>query len=466
MISIRSWAVVAALVVAPLVAAQSATTYSGSVRVRGEGWSWFDTPGYDDQYAFLGVIARGSVAHRFSPTTDAQLELAVPILSGLPDNAIAPAPRGQLGFGATYFAANDREENAANVIVKQAFVRFGTPKLNARLGRFEFIEGMEVIPKDPVLAAVKRTRVAHRLIGNFGFTHVGRSADGIQVVANPTATINLTGVVARPTAGAFTVEANESLDDVGYAYAAATRSNAASDMRLFLIAYEDDRGVRKTENRPAMTPFDSGAIEVTTLGGNYQRAMKAAGGTVDVLLWGALQRGDWGSLDHEANAFDAEVGFSRGAGSIRGGLFRSSGDDAPDDGTHGTFFQMLPTARLYARFPLYNAMNSTDAFVGATLKHGKWSFSSELHRVTLTESRDLWYAGGGAFEETTFGFAGRPSNGNDDLVTVLDLNADYALNAKTTLTGYAAYAKGGDVVDAIFNGTTGAFVYAEVTRRF
>ena len=38
------------------------------------------------------------------------------------DNAIAPAPQGQLGLGAAYFAANGDKDGS--VFIKQAFIRF------------------------------------------------------------------------------------------------------------------------------------------------------------------------------------------------------------------------------------------------------------------------------------------------------------------------------------------------------
>ena len=103
---------------------------------------------------------------------------------------------------------------------------------------------------------------------------------------------------------------------------------------------------------------------------------------------------------------------------------------------------------------------------GVSWKVRQWTLSSELHRLRLDAERDLWYAGGGAFDDDAFGFAGRPSNGRSDLATVIDLNADYALGPKTTITAYAAIARGGDVVSAIFDGRSGSLVYAEITLRF
>ena len=152
---------------------------------------------------------------------------------------------------------------------------------------------------------------------------------------------------------------------------------------------------------------------------------------------------------------------------MRGGLFRSSGDSDRDDGDHETFFQILPTPRIYARTPFYNSMNSTDVFVQASFKPSpKVTVTSELHRLALTESQDLWYAGGGAFEDNSFGFAGRPANGDDDLADVFDIGVDYALNPATSISAYAGLVRGGSVVGNIFEGENARYVYLEVTRRF
>jgi hypothetical protein len=55
-----------------------------------------------------------------------------------------------------------------------------------------------------------------------------------------------------------------------------------------------------------------------------------------------------------------------------------SGDGNPNDNTHGTFFQVLPTPRPYARFPFFNMMNNEDTFGMLILRpHAKVTTSSE-----------------------------------------------------------------------------------------
>jgi hypothetical protein len=86
-------------------------TVSGSVRARYENWSWFETPGFQDTYGFGGVLTRVGIG-RNTPKLDVLAELAIPALISLPDNANAPAPRGALGLGANYRAANGGQDGS------------------------------------------------------------------------------------------------------------------------------------------------------------------------------------------------------------------------------------------------------------------------------------------------------------------------------------------------------------------
>jgi len=153
---------------------------------------------------------------------------------------------------------------------------------------------------------------------------------------------------------------------------------------------------------------------------------------------------------------------------LRCGYFYSTGDGNPNDGTHQTFFQVLPTPRIYARFPFYNLMNNQDAFAELTLRpHPKWTVRADAHTLRLSNKNDLWYVGGGAFQQTTFGYVGRPSNGSQSLSNVYDVSVDYQLNAHLTLTGYYAGATGRTVTEKIYpSGATGQFGYAELNYKF
>lgn len=447
-------------------------TIDGSVRLRAEAWDWFDAPPYDDEYAFGGLLLRVAASQKLT-RIDWTAEAAVPALIGLPDDAIAPAPQGQLGLGAAYYAANE-EENPVGAFIKQGFVRIknvGSPKNSLRIGRFEFAEGAETAPKDPTLAAIKRDRIAHRLIGTFGFSHVGRSFDGAQFTHD--GPLHATAVIARPTEGVFDVDGMGEVDDVGFVYGALTRAfGERAEIRLFGIGYQDDRGLVKTDNRPAsVRNGDREAIEIYTVGGHYLRAIPTAGPKVDVMLWGALQGGDWGTQNHDAAAFAIESGLhftGAWSPSVRAGYFMSSGDRSSADDDHETFFQILPTPRIYARFPFYNLMNNRDAFLQAIVRPSKRvTARADVHLLELEQGSDLWYSGGGAFQDGSFGYAGRPAGGQEDLATLVDLSVDFAINPKTSVGLYVSQALGGDVLSRIYpEDEDGSFLYLEFTRKF
>ena len=183
-------------------------------------------------------------------------------------------------------------------------------------------------------------------------------------------------------------------------------------------AIHDGRtGIAKTDNRPLpVRSAEHTNIRIGTYGGNLTAAVPAGPGQFDFLFWGAVQNGRWGSQDQRAGAAALEGGYRFGkqpaAPWLRGGWFRSTGDNNATDGTHNTFFQMLPTPRLYARLPFYNLMNSTDEFVQVMEKPAKrLALRSDLHWLQLTSGHDLWYAGGGAFDNKVFGFSAHPANG-------------------------------------------------------
>ena len=454
-------------------------TVSGSLRARFESWDWFETDKAENSYNFGAMTLRVAISQS-REKFEWQVEGAAPVFFNLPERSIAPAPQGQLGLGATYFAANGRQ-NASGVL-KQAFVRFkglfGDEASSLKMGRFEFNDGTEIAPADPTLATVKRDHISQRLIGAFGFTHIGRSFDGLQFGRNAKAG-NFTFVAARPTAGVFDLGANKELD-VDFYYGAFTKplkhKSGESEYRLFALHYHDGRRVLKTDNRAqAVRAADFDKVRITTFGGHFIGAYQTGGGKTDVLLWTAGQAGSFGQLDHLAGAIAVEAGYQPGGKLaaklkpwFRAGYFRSTGDGDPADDRHGTFFQVLPTPRIYARTPFYNLMNNEDAFVQLRLRpHSKVGLRADLHYLRLSSVKDLWYVGGGAFQNQTFGYVGRPSGGRKTLGTFADLSVDYNLAPRTALTAYFGGVKGGGVVSNIYPlGANQRFLYFELTQRF
>jgi len=170
---------------APVPIKIGSVTFSGSLRLRAEKWDWFDTDKADGNYTFGAATLRFGFSQA-KEKIEWTLEGEVPVLMSVPDNAIAPAPQGQLGLGATYYAANGQQN--ASLIFKQSFVRFkglfGDKASSLKIGRFEFNDGTEIAPADAQLAVVKRDHISQRLIGAFAFTHVGRGFDGLQFARN------------------------------------------------------------------------------------------------------------------------------------------------------------------------------------------------------------------------------------------------------------------------------------------
>ena len=461
-----------------------AVTWSASWRTRGERWAWCDPrpeSGADGRYAYVGSLLRAGV-HGSHGLVRWTVEGAATLLAGLPSDAVAPAPQGQLGLGAAYAAANDGDATVAAAFLKPAFVRIGGPPARGghavRAGRFEFVDGAELAPANATLAAVRRDRVAHRLVGNLGWTHVGRSFDGAHYTyTRPGATPReLTLVAAFPVEGVFRTDAWRPLD-VGVVYAAySTQYDAgfgANDARLFALHYRDWRDVAPVDARPAAERAADRGVTVTTVGAHWLVAAPTRAGIVDLLAWGTVQTGRWGSLDHRAHAAAVELGVQPAALPslrpwLRVGWFRGSGDDAPGDRRHATFFQNLPTPRPYARLPFYNLMNADDVFASVVLRPGpRVSVRADAHRLRLAEAADLWYAGGGAFEDgPSFGYAGRPSGGARALATLADVSVDARLTPRLTVSAYAARASAGEVIRGIHPGTGPAWLgYLELEVR-
>jgi hypothetical protein len=113
-------------------------------------------------------------------------------------------------------------------------------------------------------------------------------------------------------------------------------------------------------------------------------------------------------------------------------------------------------------------MNDRDLFSSLILRPAKGtSIRAEAHKLTLTEPNDLWYAGGGAYNRTVFGYQGRPSGGKRNLATLADVGADRAFGPLLNVGAYFGMVFGGDVVRSLHpDGADGKFLYLEMTRRF
>jgi hypothetical protein len=444
-------------------------TLNASLRVRGEFVDWFQpfpgaAPDGAERYAFFASRLRAGIRAVF-PHLEVVAELQDTRLTGLPDDAIA-APGGPLGPGASYFL-NTHQTTQGEPFIRLGFATLRRGGFAATLGRFEYRDGLETVPADATLATLKRTRIAERLVGPFEFTHVGRTFDGGRLVYDQP-WWNVTALGVRTSQGGFEISANPEVDDVWLAGLALTLKRLPFalpfDARLFYLYYSDER-----PDLPPPAPQDGG-IEIHTIGAHALTAFDAGPGVVDVLGWGVAQTGRWGRLDQSAWAYALEAGYQLprlpAAPWLRAGIDRSSGDDDPDDRTHGTFFQLLPTARTYAEFPFFNLMNLQDVFASLLLRpHERVTLRTNYHWLRLTESADAWWSGGGAQKDDLFGFAAQIGGGHD-LAHLVDLSATITVTPWMTIGAYYGHAFGGDVVAANFDGSEADYGFIETTLRY
>ncbi|MBI3896069.1 MAG: hypothetical protein HY313_09075 [Acidobacteria bacterium] len=454
-------------------------TVTGSLRSRVYVWNWFETPPAENRYAHSGNLLRLNLAGK-RDHLDWSAEFAVPFLLGLPEKAIAPAAQGALGLGSNYYSANGSIRNAAMIFPKQLFLRLnglgGSEAQKLQIGRFVFVDGAELVPKNTTITTLKRDRVSQRLLGDFGFSDAGRSFDGLHYSYSKSSH-DFTLVAAIPTRGVFQVD-GWGWNKAAFGYAAYThdwgQGSHAADTRFFILAYDDWRRVLKTNNRTAeLRCEDMANIRIGTFGGHSAHVFMTRAGAFDILAWGTFQTGRWGAQQQRAYAADLEGGFQpnilpRLKPWIRGGFTRGSGDGNPNDNRHGTFFQVLPTPRPYARFPFFNMMNTEDRFGAIILRpQTKVAISSEFHSLRLSDSNDLWYSGGGVFQPWTFGYAGRTTAGHRSLGNLYDTSAEYRATSKLTLSAYLGHTQGLAAMKSIYpQGKDGQFGYLEFLYRF
>jgi len=453
----------------------------GKVIYRHEFYNWFEAPDQpNDNNDYSYFFTRSLLGLSLTlPNLKAYVQGQDVHMWGLPDDAVAAAPAGTLGPGAVYYA-HGGQEDFHSTIIRQAYLeipRLFVSGLSARAGRFDYVDGLEVTYDDPKVKWLKEMRLAERLIGPFTWSSFNRSFDGAKVVFDHDV-FNLTGFASHPTQGGFENDAHESMEDIDLAAVTLTmkyNKNLClpnSEGRLFYMYYGDDRTMAKVDNAPAGSGPNQGDIEIHTIGMHWLATHKTSSGVLDGIFWGAYQTGDWGTLDHEAWAAAAEMGYQftqyPWTPWIRAGYFVSSGDPDPSDGDHETFYQMLPTARKYALFPFFNLMNNEDLFVQAIFKPlQQLSVRSDLHFLRLHEDDDRWYQGAGATrEEDIFGYQGRPSNGDENLGTLLDITLNYTINKHFSVMLYGGHMFGSDVIENSYDDEDASMGYVEVTFAF
>jgi hypothetical protein len=457
-------------------ASGSPVTFNVYERTRADVWQWFAAPPASETYPYGESLLRISVSQRIKHW-DWLAELSQPAILSAPTDAVSPVTaQGQLGLGGTYYASNGNNADPAAGFVKQGFIRyhFSENDKNLLIGRMEFFDGVEIKPKNPSLAWLQTNRIQQRIIGNFGFSNAQRSFDGLDAHIG-SGSWDITAMGARATQGVFNMNGNREINvDTQYLAFSQETWKGRLQWRVFAAGYHDGRTfITKTDNRPlAVRQADHKNIRIGTYGADLFTAIPAGAGNLDFVAWGALQDGSWGKLSHSAGAGAVEAGYQFthvvSKPWFRGGYFYASGDNNPSDDKHNTWFAVLPTPRVYARDPFFNQMNNQDSFVQVIDRPTKTlELRSDLHWLQLTSGKDLWYQGGGAFDNKVFGFTGRPGNGHTSFGSMFDISSDWQATHNLAVNFYYAHVWGKSVVAAIYpTDRTEQFGYAELVYRW
>ncbi len=455
---------------------------NGSLRGRYEVYDFFQPEAINNNNDYDFWALRGRLGLQFnSKHVDAEVQGEYSSLYGLPNNAFA-IPGGPLALGALYYAENGGK-SVDDLHLKQAYLNIklaalGLPGLSLKLGRFELHDGLEYKTGETKFDLLKVTRVSQRLIGTFDFAHASRNFDGIALNYDQ-ADYNLNISATRPTQGGFNLDAQKQIGDIDLVYAALTSKKDAllpgTEARLFYLYYGDRRNVQVVDNRTASQRprLDQHDLAIHTLGMHWLTVHKFGTGIADALIWGAYQFGDWSDQRHRAYAFDIEAGYQWPELPLkpwlRAGYFHGSGDSDATDNKHGTFFQVLPTVRLYAKFPYFNAMNINDTFVQLLLAPtANTRLGIDFHHLTLDKRSDLFYAGAGANSRSgSFGFLGRPANGNGGIGQLVDISFTHTINSQLSWSAYYAHAFGGSYIDNFYHNKSNAdFAFVELNVTF
>lgn len=459
------------------VAAQPQVTGSVSNVTRVEVWSFFepradvlvpvDQPIGEPDYAFIGNRSELGVDVE-GETFDVSGAFNYVRLENLPTNAIGP---GGFGSGAFYFAATGVRYSYQLYLSELTLrVKSRDRRRALTIGRMPFVSGVRLRSatenSSPSFgetnASINRLvhdRLGARLIGAFEWSFYQRRFDGARFDLDRERW-QFTAAAFVPTQGGFEESTNLSMPKVQLAVGSATRTTERAESQAFAYLYRDRRnaGFAVVDNTfSSDRPVD---ITIGTFGGSHALVRPTAGGELDVVGWGALQTGDWYGAPHVAGSATIEAGHrwtqAPARPWLRGGFLWASGDDDPLDGTHRTFFQMLPSSRQYGLSAVYTQMNVRDLFAQAFIEPRRFNARIEVHRLTLASGRDLWYQGSGATasRDRFFGFSGRAAGGQTSLGTVLEGTIDVPIRAHWSVNGYAGAMWGGGVVERMFTGTS------------
>ena len=438
-------------------------------RVRGEFVDWFATPSNASNSNFRYNL----VGNKFQLGVRVKRD-PYEVFVQFQDSTVGNVPEGAVGFGSTYFT-NTKKTLQNGTILRNAWAStnglFGVPGLFIKGGRQLYSSAMEAPPTHPNLSWLQANRLSQRLIGPFDWTHAGRSQDGGQV-GYDAETWNATAFGFRPTFGGYNVDANPELDINLIGAVLSKKEFEYLGRTVGQLSYyyqEDRRDIVYVDNRPAAAlAADKGrASRIHTVGANVVNVFPLGPGTADGMAYGFGQFGGYQNLTQRAWAYGIEGGYRLtdvwAKPWLRAGINSGSGDTDPNDDKHETFFQMLPTAQLYANFPFYNMMNNQDVLAQCILQpNPRLSFRLDFHWLRVNSSRDSVYAGGGATSNTFFGYTATPAKGRNELAYLTHFTLGVQATQNVLFNFFYAHAWGQGIINANFVGNDANYGYVEM----
>jgi len=406
------------------------------LRTRAEYWDAFS----DDEDVFGGLKTRAKLSYGFREQVIATVEGQFVQLFDMDSTAS--------GAEQVYRNANDMRTDAGQLQLRQANLEWKPiPSLFLRAGRQDVKLGAEVAYTEPDWKYLKNSRLAERLIGTVGWSHVERATDAVQA-GYDFGGHRVDAFAGRPTTGVFEVdEGMRPLHDIVYGGSAWTVKRGTwlpdTELQLFGVVYDDDRNPRHGGLAHGLTVYTTGA--------SWLGVYELGPGRLDALLWVAGQFGEFNGDDQRAAAGIAEFGYQLpdvfAKPWLRVGVNVASGDGDPTDGDHETFFNLLPTNHLYYGFADQLAFaNLINPFVQLRLTpHPKVWANLFVHWFELVSNDDFRYSGTGAFDRQSFGFPTQNTAGQSDVGLEYDAVVGVNVHRTTTVEFGFSFLDGGDV---------------------
>jgi len=377
---------------------------------------------------------------------------------GQASGAVSLPASGSFGIGTAYFASSGGADTSPGQVglAELSLTLKPGPRWSFTAGRIGLRDGVEVLTGDARFDNIKQTRLAERLLGTWDWVNVGRRFDGV-TAAYDRERWNLFGFGARVLAGGVDYDdAFEQLDGVDVYGAVFTAKRGwwlpESEVRVISILERDAR--------PSTKASLGDRLLIDALGASLVGLYPRGHGAVDLMLWAAYERGDYGAQSHSAAAFIAEGGYGWVAAAwapwLRGGIAYASGDGNPADGRHGTFFNMVPTNhKFYGYQDVVAFQNLTDTYGELRLApHPKVRLGLEAQLLRLANTRDAWYGGSGAANNTAFGYTTTRLSGERELPADIGVEVDFlsswAVHRRVALELGLSRFQGGDAAELLY----------------